>query len=131
MGKRAEFTPGPWTKHDHTVDGHWPVSADHGDGRACIARVGFDDDLSRDEAAANAHLIAHAPDLLAELVRICKAAETAAELVKKSHPRWSDSLTGIICSSRVAIAKAEGRVPSADPRPDVRQALQDEPREGE
>jgi hypothetical protein len=60
-------TPGKWTAHIHTgeLDGEAHVNADG----ACIAYVGFGTKTDRhyvtgEEAKANAHLIAAAPELL-------------------------------------------------------------------
>jgi hypothetical protein len=52
-----------------------------------------DEDINEDEEAANARLIAAAPDLLAALKRVCSHGY-------RSSPDWD--------SARAAIAKAEG-----------------------
>lgn len=49
-------TPGPWTAHKNPVGTYWPVSAEFGDARACIARV-TNDEIPSAQSFDNARLL--------------------------------------------------------------------------
>jgi hypothetical protein len=65
---------GKWTAHTTPVGDHWPVSAEYGDRRANIAVCSFEAGygVSKEEALANARLIAAAPELVAALKAMVK-----------------------------------------------------------
>ena len=107
----ASFTPGPWTA---THNGHyWKIDSDtHGQiGDACSSNIIYiggkelSPDQARPIAAANARLIAAAPDMLAAL----KATLAFAEVLEKRSGRGVSSRRGgaIFAKARAAIAKAE------------------------
>lgn len=97
-----KFTPGPWEalKGLHNTDmpvknsGWGTVANDDG---LCICEVWQDIDMSVEKgkqiAAANAHLIAAAPDLLAALKEVVTISD-------RKHDAWD--------RAKAAIAKAEG-----------------------
>lgn len=98
----STFTPGPWTHDSNTTD---LITADSDGEPVCeIARrewTGGTDDALSEEEAANAALIAAAPDLL-EACRQCFERLTDNDMIALgSHP-----LTQILAH---AIAQAEGR----------------------
>lgn len=102
----AKHTPGPWSIHWGTAQsgsGHHIVdSSDMGE-LSRIATVLFHDDTDG-ETAANAHLVAAAPDLL-------EALQSAHEVLLVSYPLHSidmDRRGAILEQARAAIAKATG-----------------------
>lgn len=104
MRARSEgATPGPWTVRDElTID-----SAEH-----TIARVSFDPLLMDDageESAANAQLIAAAPDLL-EVARLAANGSHENDCEMRVGDS-DDSCTCIVRPARAALAKAEGTAP--------------------
>jgi hypothetical protein len=95
----TQHTPGPWKLcYDGQIDGP--------DGR-CICRFGWDSykEFTELNNAANARLIAAAPDLL-EALKVCEG--NISSLLASQHPKvfgiWLDSV-------RAAIAKATGSKP--------------------
>lgn len=106
MEQKAAHTPGPWSLTTvptsagscHEI-GPFPARRPGGAPTfACVyadgIRIGIDDGLPRAiELAANAHLIASAPDLLEALIGVVKVADRA---------------TVEFDAARAAIAKAEG-----------------------
>ena len=99
----SKATPGPWFAEQ---DGLWQVW--HNEGIAHIAEVsvGVMPDHS---GKANAHLIAAAPDLLAELQNIANADPSKWDAdMRDQFQQWAQS------RARAAIAKAEGDAPCAD-----------------
>jgi hypothetical protein len=90
-------TPGPWCAYapDEDSDGHWEVNDPYGR----TATV-----YGNEEGAANARLIAAAPELLAAL-KLCKQAV-------KNYIDWGggeDEDDQAYASAVAAISKAEGR----------------------
>lgn len=99
----TEATPGPWFHYD---------DSDNPQHRHMIAAMGktvahiycTKGDESAD--AANAALIAAAPDLLEALKALCDEGMIPAV---GPHWRWSDEYYSLFENARAAIAKAEGR----------------------
>ncbi len=90
-------TPGPWKVHD---EGHsYPWEIFPMEGGTLIARVSKEanTDITPEIAAANAHLIAAAPDLLEALKSILRSAEDI------------QGASFIAMEASDAIAKAEGK----------------------
>lgn len=87
----SKHTPGPWAVEDDIfVYTH--------DGRCIVGAPGVN--LTEDEAAANASLIAAAPDLLQVLKRfVADAAD---------YPAWQRPCA-VVEEAEATIAKAEGR----------------------
>lgn len=95
-------TPGPWKATRVTVWG--PSSASVATVR-CGAHMWLDDSatVSKEEADANARLIAAAPDLM-------EALKEVTELYSRTVAGWVDTeKVPEIIAARAAIAKAEGR----------------------
>ena len=88
----AAYTPGPWAVHcrldekEGTLVFHAPQDSDH----RHVCDCSFGSSIGAEENAANARLIAAAPEMLAALHNACSA-----------YPDWE-----FVTS---AIAKAEGR----------------------
>lgn len=108
----GRHTPGPWHARNHRD----AVSGEVRDeGGLWIARVHHRDgeSSSSPECVANTHLIAAAPDLLAEHLRTLAQLERMAQMM--SHLRKTDEMTLEIASAikatRAVIARAEGRMP--------------------
>lgn len=110
----AKHTPGPWSFRTDGVTGDNGIHADgtgiFAEAFADIRRAGED---ARDEAHANARLIAAAPELLAalkkltaEMVGIGGFGPEIRELVGNTN--WA-VLTQRVQEAHAAIAKAEGR----------------------
>lgn len=97
----TKWTPGPWKRRDGA---EWIVDAARGCGR--VASVG----LGRDEADANAHLIASAPDLYAALEYYAKQfCEGFCDQLPEAgtyHVSMDDQCSG--CKARADLAKARG-----------------------
>ena len=95
----TRFTPGPWE-----YDGM--VTDDHGHGwfvRPCAARTISVEGRTDEEADANAHLIAAAPDLYNALNRIMDYAHTGAsvkDIIPEDQPQF--------IAAYAALAKARG-----------------------
>jgi hypothetical protein len=100
--QQLTHTPGPWkadiTPRTGNYAGSFSVEAD---GLVVCGRAGVPNRAS--ESAANARLIAAAPDLLAALKLILPIAESYL----KKAPGHPDN--GKLADARDAIAKAEGR----------------------
>jgi hypothetical protein len=102
MSEELKHTPGPWSIRQF----------DRYDKRIIIPEPGAmvdNDDVDWDEAAANAHLIAAAPDLLGALKGLVEINERHNESVSRvigAPLGWKDSYLDV---SRTAIDKAEGR----------------------
>ena len=102
----AAHTPGPWTVNSHPnhqmacIHGPYTVA---GGFSANIATLKYDDDSEDEErAAANAHLIAAAPELLTALKAMIAPMEgmDADKFIPETAARLK--------AARLAIAKAEG-----------------------
>lgn len=96
-------TPGPWAVSDHALDAkHTILDAKRGNrvGRFAIAQLisGY----TEDEAEANAHLIAAAPELLAALVEMERLATSELWNTGVMKPEFGRALT----QARAAITKA-------------------------
>lgn len=106
MGK-PKHTPGPWRSFVNDSGGRWsgwPLSvvADHDEGKVVVRTGGqwpyeWDEDISQQEAVANARLIAASPDLLSAL------REVEYALVNSGRDADHD---GLVARARAAIAKA-------------------------
>lgn len=86
----AEVTPGPWFYNDDPRDGmEWNIHIHHTDeDRICfMSNMG---ESRVDEVEANARLIAVAPDLAAEVVRLRKALEEIVEPTAAMEDRLED-----------------------------------------
>lgn len=114
MKTNTTHTPGPWA-----LDEVWnlimgpneeEVAAIHA---AMPPAQGRDADKTKREvrarAAANAHLIAAAPDLLAALESNFNALSLARVALRDAGKETIDCLDRAIADNRAAIAKAEGR----------------------
>lgn len=104
----GQHTPGPWRLAFNNAADGWTVEAGHNDyighTAAFTPRPGSNErTLSRDEAEANARLIASAPALLDALREIAEMAEN------RSRVNMPDG-TSLALFARAAIAQAEGRV---------------------
>ncbi|MBN8979434.1 MAG: hypothetical protein J0I08_23495 [Rhizobiales bacterium] len=102
----ATHTPGPW-KIRWSRDGSGDVGIT-ADGlpnvlAECFADIRASGERASDEAAANARLVATAPELLAALIR---AEQTTAELCHGQHP--DNECWNVLRQVRAAIAKAKG-----------------------
>lgn len=92
----SDWTPGPWmaAAKPSSIIG-WPVVAPHSMGRSvCSVTHGHD------EGAANAHLIAAAPELYEALAAI------VADWDNKQGP--TETIGALIKRARAALAKARG-----------------------
>ena len=106
----TKHTPGPWR-----IDPSWDILGNTKDGNGMVCQITVDA-VPRDEAAANAHLIAAAPDLLAALKALLQIIEDAREdddfdanTCNAGGIIFGDIASGAIEASRAAIAKAEGK----------------------
>ena len=105
MTDQPKWTKGPWPIKP-TGDFKRIVIGDglvDGPGGYEVAEV-YSDDCDRDEAMANAHLIAAAPDLYAALDNL----ETAATGAGVPHQQERKLLHECITAARAALAKARG-----------------------
>ena len=93
--KEFKGTPGPWTGKDVGI-------CRQDDAGLQLGFVMTADEKRRDECAANAHLIAAAPELLEALQLAQKA---MAEGRNVTYPEWY----GVINKARSAINKALGK----------------------
>lgn len=99
-----KHTPGPW-KAEPMADGDWRVTCDAARqvGHYWLANI-YRDNGSAEQVAADAHLIAAAPGLLAALKALANALQMPA------GPRGiMDLVPAALARARAAIAKAEGR----------------------
>lgn len=93
-------TPGPWSNPARAEQKTIPLKAVFCE-RLGYA-IGFVNGHSEEEAQANAHLIAAAPDLLRELRR-------AREVIAVNFPQWGRDVKPLLAPIDAAIAKAEGK----------------------
>lgn len=104
----SKHTPGPWTINSNHVE-HVEGTPDetYTTTVAIIPLIAFEG-RGRDEQAANAALIAAAPDMLAALVA---CAEMLSEIAGTDFTMWTQEggTLATIHAARAAIAKAEGR----------------------
>lgn len=110
---RGEFTPGPWE-----VDRHGAVVAlvDRARRQVALAcgEAPMHDDRSAEPPsteviqAANARLIAAAPDLLAELEALEKALALSDADAYGLQPETADRLNGLRCRAQAVLRKARG-----------------------
>jgi hypothetical protein len=105
----SEHTPGPWLAD---VDGSgWSINTED-KGVAFTCGEANDEDISKDEEAANARLIAAAPDLLAALKLALAALDCEVDnapispVVASAAQAWMKAKFGD--AARKAITKAEG-----------------------
>jgi hypothetical protein len=100
-------TPGPWDwgPHSDELVGRYEVNAGEGRQRSHICECHSNRQQTRkvsdEEAAANARLIAAAPELLRELKHLLSIWEEAIG--------WEKDYMDMGDAARAAIAKAEGR----------------------
>jgi hypothetical protein len=113
----AKHTPGPWSV-PHYASGHGVCTCGYVFAYdltvAEVYRGGRTrDEPAPDEAKANAHMIAAAPDMLAALLKLAEAAEAYMKYhADKFYSECEAQPTGLwpfIRTARAAIAKAEGR----------------------
>jgi hypothetical protein len=98
----TQHTPGPWKLcYDGQIDGP--------DGR-CICRFGWDSykEFTELNNAANARLIAAAPDLL-EALKLAISAHGVMLMTDPPQEAWRNY--GVEAKARAAIAKATGEQP--------------------
>jgi hypothetical protein len=108
----SKHTPGPWAVggiYDSDRDDHTAITVDDGTKyhrRITVARVVTPTNLAPEHpvVAANARLIAAAPDLLEACLRALATIEPCAEM---THPIANSRWTGAIDALRAAIAKAK------------------------
>ena len=93
-----QHTPGPWRVDEFIFSAHT--------GQRIADPFCEDQDIPDVELAANAHLIAAAPDLLRALIDL-KALLAAPN---KNLPHYHSQCESAIRDANAAIAKAEGRV---------------------
>ena len=93
--KKHKHTPGPWETTGIFVRRNVAVIPKIG--KADICAVYADGEIKREEARANARLIAAAPDLLA-----------ACKMIASIAVGWQALTPGDIAEVHAAIAKAEG-----------------------
>lgn len=101
MSTNTKHTPGPWaiTRYS-TSDGQLRIVTD--DNQALpLASVNYGDGITMKTTAANARLIAAAPDLLEALKKVLAFAEAPVSM--------SADHDGILAEVRAAIAKATGK----------------------
>lgn len=93
MTQKTAHTPGPWTEHAGHI----------GANNLAIADINETTRRSNEEHAANARLIAAAPDLLAVLKEALQDLEhfKEADDCTETHP--------LVLAARAAIAKAEAK----------------------
>lgn len=108
-------TPGPWSYYSDKLRPAFPVRVHeiHGaDGVAVVKWGGFDGvDYPRKQIAANARLIAAAPDLLAACVALDEFQRVYASNTYDSAPgndHYAGMLLSVVERARAAIANAEG-----------------------
>lgn len=102
MTSDVQHTPGPWDLYSaHPVEQYVDRIVDpKSEQYASIFRIHHDDKIPRQEAEANARLIAASPDLLAALKEITKRYATS-NTRGVAYQIWK--------KAKDAIAKAEGR----------------------
>jgi len=99
--QKTAHTPGPWRVGAAGPNECPTVGTQSG---LMVAMVSHGEDHP---TAANANLIAAAPDLLALAHRVCAHAEFQYAAAKSDNE--ADAATLLLIASRTAIAKAEGR----------------------
>ena len=109
----TKFTPGPW-KCQHTGDRkHYVIGAGQSLFGTHVAEV-YSDDTDTDEAAANAALIQHAPDLLAALVALIEAEEASKQRFDVGEVI---ALEAAMQTARAALQKALSRPSNVPDQP--------------
>lgn len=107
------FTPGPWFAHKHGRRSlAWRVTLTPGNAYGDIANIlaGLAA-RTGDEAAANAHLIAAAPEMYAALETIASGVTTVFDEDEQCEVEVALSDEEIANIAHAAILKAEGRTP--------------------
>jgi len=105
-GERTQHTPGPWMTDDETVN-HGPIIIQRNFPSIEVAAIYGN---GRDERAANARLIAVAPELLAILKRArAIIAGSDIEHVWMNHPVEPSIGLGDMIDSVIAKAEGQGR----------------------
>ena len=101
-GKVSAHTPGPWlVSHDSDRD----VVTQDGASTAVASIIGGDDFITRwPETAANARLVAAAPDLLSALANLRDEAQHFLDTDRGAY-----DLEDAIIAADAAIAKTEGK----------------------
>ena len=115
VAKQTAHTPAPWTIDRDTIQGAPELNGEqpHAAEATCVAVVlsrerGSYRHYPKERAAANARLIAAAPDLLAALERLANIADEGAVMRHETgKPAWS-FIDEVKQSARAAIAKATG-----------------------
>lgn len=100
----TKYTPGPWNASERgTIISATVTREINGTMRTYQSKIAITPAGDRAERLANAHLIAAAPDLLAELQNIANAKpETWDEETRDQFQQWAQN------RARAAIAKATG-----------------------
>jgi len=98
----TKYTPGPWVFHGQHQEIHAAVDED---GSQVIADMNPDNDYPRETNAANARLIAAAPELLAALQALTATARTFRN-VPKGQQEWTALDDEALNAAFSAIAKA-------------------------
>ena len=101
VATQTAHTPEPWTVTENRNLPHHPIEVAGRDGNCCVAS-GLGDGP---EAAANARLIAAAPELLAALEKLAPYAQQRAETEPPFTAKYARADYEI---ARAAIAKATG-----------------------
>ena len=104
----GQHTPGPW--HSEGYPRYVDPTVVSPDGPVCAISTGpLDRTLPRKPAAANARLIAAAPELLAALVASAELAEGAIKLLRQLDMESGRiAAECVLRDARAAIAKATG-----------------------
>ena len=109
----SKHTPGPWRYEMYPTG--FVIESDHSPKRFSIADVHMHVDPAIDPGAANARLIAAAPELLASLKDIFEMLDEQI-LVRNTDedhkPEWALRMVGVVArlrAAQMAIAAAEGR----------------------
>ena len=106
MTNETKHTPGPWEVTDNTADGYGQlvVGSMHGAVAICYTAEPGDPGMPS-ECEANARLIAAAPELLAQLVKMTDA---YAKAMKDAGVTYYPEALADVRHARAAIAKATG-----------------------
>lgn len=113
--KHTQHTAGPWHYGDAHIDHHSEFTCFCiGNGAASVAKVMVYPAIGREEAEANAHLIAAAPMLLQAAKKTMAYLNDLAKsnpgylgkLVLQDYKQWNEAMIEL----PAAIAKAEGKL---------------------
>lgn len=100
-------TPAPWEVELLEDYRRNPVRVVDSECKSDVAIISCGGDVSRQEAIANAHLIASAPDLLAACMAVANMADYIAEIDHTDNiEEWKESFTQLANICAKAIAKS-------------------------